>query len=310
MNRRDALLLAAFAALRPARAMSAPVPVLPFTMTEVAPGIHVRQGVHEEATVENQDGIANIGFIVGGAAIAVMDPGGSRADGERLRASIRSRTDLPIHYVVMTHLHPDHVFGAGAFAADKPVFVGHARMAGMLVQRGEFYRNSLADVLGIEEAGDYAKPNLFIEDTGTLDLGGRTLQLRAHPTAHTDNDLSILDETTGTLWMGDLLFVDRVPALDGSILGWLAQTKALRASPATHAVPGHGPAIVSWPEAAGPQERYLGGLVRDIRAIISHGGDIEQAVATVGLAERDRWVLFDDYNGRNVTSAFKELEWE
>jgi len=310
VNRRDALLLAAFAALRPARAMSAPVPVLPFTMTEVAPGIHVRQGVHEEATVENQDGIANIGFIVGGAAIAVMDPGGSRADGERLRASIRSRTDLPIHYVVMTHLHPDHVFGAGAFAADKPVFVGHARMAGMLVQRGEFYRNSLADVLGIEEAGDYAKPNLFIEDTGTLDLGGRTLQLRAHPTAHTDNDLSILDETTGTLWMGDLLFVDRVPALDGSILGWLAQTKALRASPATHAVPGHGPAIVSWPEAAGPQERYLGGLVRDIRAIISHGGDIEQAVATVGLAERNRWVLFDDYNGRNVTSAFKELEWE
>jgi len=310
VNRRDALLLAAFAALRPARAMSAPVPVLPFTMTEVAPGIHVRQGVHEEATVENQDGIANIGFIVGGAAVAVMDPGGSRADGERLRASIRSRTDLPIRYVVMTHLHPDHVFGAGAFAADKPVFVGHARMAGMLVQRGEFYRNSLADVLGIEEAGDYAKPNLFIEDTGTLDLGGRTLQLRAHPTAHTDNDLSILDETTGTLWMGDLLFVDRVPALDGSILGWLAQTKALRASPATHAVPGHGPAIVSWPEAAGPQERYLGGLVRDIRAIISHGGDIEQAVATVGLAERKRWVLFDDYNGRNVTSAFKELEWE
>lgn len=310
MNRRDALLLAAFAALRPARAMSAPVPVLPFTMTEVAPGIHVRQGVHEEATVENQDGIANIGFIVGGAAVAVMDPGGSRADGERLRASIGSRTDLPIRYVVMTHLHPDHVFGAGAFAADKPVFVGHARMAGMLVQRGEFYRNSLADVLGIEEAGDYAKPNLFIEDTGTLDLGGRTLQLRAHPTAHTDNDLSILDETTGTLWMGDLLFVDRVPALDGSILGWLAQTKALRASPATHAVPGHGPAIVSWPEAAGPQERYLGGLVRDIRAIISHGGDIEQAVATVGLAERKRWVLFDDYNGRNVTSAFKELEWE
>jgi len=310
VNRRDALLLAAFAALRPARAMSAPVPVLPFTMTEVAPGIHVRQGVHEEATVENQDGIANIGFIVGGAAVAVMDPGGSRADGERLRASIRSQTDLPIRYVVMTHLHPDHVFGAGAFAADKPVFVGHARMAGMLVQRGEFYRNSLADVLGIEEAGDYAKPNLFIEDTGTLDLGGRTLQLRAHPTAHTDNDLSILDGTTGTLWMGDLLFVDRVPALDGSILGWLAQTKALRASPATHAVPGHGPAIVSWPEAAGPQERYLGGLVRDIRAIISHGGDIEQAVATVGLAERDRWVLFDDYNGRNVTSAFKELEWE
>ena len=310
MNRRDALLLATFAALRPTRVRSAPIPVLPFSVTEVAPGIHVRPGVHEDATVENQDGIANIGFIVGDAAVAVMDPGGSRADGERLRASIRQRTDLPIRYVVMTHLHPDHVFGAGAFAADKPVYVGHARMEGMLVQRGEFYRNSLADLLGIEEAGDYAKPNLFVAGDATLDLGGRWLRLHAHPTAHTDNDLSILDEATGTLWLGDLLFVDRVPALDGSILGWLAQTAELRALPAMQAVPGHGPALVPWPAAAAAQERYLGGVVRDIRAIIAHGGDIEQAVATVGLAERDRWLLFDDYNGRNVTSAFKELEWE
>ncbi len=310
MNRRDALLLATFAALRPARVLAAPVPVLPFAMMEVAPGIHVRPGVHEDATVENQDGIANIGFIVGNTAVAVMDPGGSRADGERLRASIRQRTGLPIRYVVMTHMHPDHVFGAIAFAEDKPVFVGHARMEGMLVQRGEFYRNSLADLLGIEEAGDYAKPNLFVADDATLDLGGRSLRLHAHPTAHTDNDLSILDEATGTLWLGDLLFVDRVPALDGSILGWLGQTTALRASPAMHAVPGHGPALVEWPSAAAAQERYLGGIVRDIRAIIAHGGDIEQAVATVGLAERDHWLLFDDYNGRNVTSAFKELEWE
>ncbi len=310
MRRRDALLLATLAALRPNRGISASAPAAPFTMTEVAPGIHVRRGVHEEASVANQDGIANIGFVIGGTGVAVLDPGGSRADGERLRASIRKRTDLPIRYIVMTHLHPDHVFGAIAFAEDKPVFVGHAHMAGMLVQRGEFYRNSLADVLGIEEAGDYAKPDLLIEDAMTLDLGGRSLRLQAHPTAHTDNDLSILDETTGTLWLGDLLFVDRVPALDGSILGWLAQTKALRNSPATRAVPGHGPVVVPWPAAALPQERYLGGLVRDIRAIISHGGDIEQAVATVGLAERDDWALFDDYNGRNVTSAFKELEWE
>ena len=311
MRRRDTLLLAAIAALRPAYALSAaPAPAMPFAVEEVAPGIHVRQGVHEEATPANQDGIANIGFVVGTEAVAVLDPGGSRADGERLRASVRERTSLPIRYVVMTHLHPDHVFGAVAFADDSPVFVGHARMAAMLVQRGEFYRNALADALGIDEAGDYAKPDLLVSDTAAIDLGRRRLRLRAHPTAHTDNDLSILDEQTGTLWLGDLLFVDRVPALDGSVLGWLGETKALRDAPAKRAVPGHGPAIVDWPGAAAPQERYLGGLVRDIRAIISHGGDIDKAVATVGQGERANWALFDDYNGRNVTGAFKELEWE
>lgn len=311
MRRRDALLLVTAAALRPFRASAVPAFAMPApAMTEVAAGSFVRPGVHEEATVTNQDGIANIGFIIGGNAVAVIDPGGSLADGERLRAAIRSRTDLPIRYVIMTHLHPDHVFGAVAFVDDKPAFVGHARMAGMLVQRGEFYRNALVDVLGLEEAGDYAKPTLLVQDTAALDLGGRILRLRAHATAHTDNDLSVLDEATGTLWLGDLLFVDRVPALDGSILGWLAAVAALRSVPAVRAVPGHGPAAVAWPGAAAAQDRYLGGLVRDIRACIAHGGDIEQAVATIGQAERDRWLLFDDYNGRNVTSAFKELEWE
>ncbi len=304
MKRRDALLLA-LAAASPVHA--APVAHI---IHEVAPGIWVRQGVHEEATVANQDGIANIGFIIGHDAVAVMDPGGSLADGLGLRAALRARTDLPIRWVVMTHLHPDHVFGAEAFADDNPTFVGHARMAGMLVQRGEFYRNALADALGIEAAGDYAKPGLLVSDTVELDLGGRTLHVRAHPTAHTDNDLSVLDPQTGTLWLGDLLFVDRVPAVDGSILGWLQQTAALRSVPAHRAVPGHGPVAVPWPAAADPQERYLGGIVRDIRAMIRRGGDIETAVATVGQSERSNWLLFDDYNGRNVTIAFKELEWE
>lgn len=312
MNRRHLLLLAAAASLAaPARAA---LP-LAFTTTEIQPGIHVRQGAMAEATAENQDAIANIGFIVGDRSVAVIDPGGSRADGAALRKRIHEVTDRPISHVVMSHFHPDHVFGAvafmpGAFAPDRPVFVGHARMPAEQASRGAFYRRGLADLLGAEAAGDYVRPDLLVQDTADIDLGGRVLHVRAHATAHTDNDLSVFDEATGTLWAADLLFVDRVPALDGSILGWLSVMQSLRAVPALMAVPGHGPPGVPWPAALAPQERYLSGLVRDIRAIIRRGGDIEQAVATVGLTERGNWALFDDYNGRNVTSAFKELEWE
>jgi glyoxylase-like metal-dependent hydrolase (beta-lactamase superfamily II) len=136
------------------------------------------------------------------------------------------------------------------------------------------------------------------------------LVLQAHRTAHTDNDLTILDQTTRTLWTGDLLFVDRVPSLDGSIIGWLAVIQTLRALPAQRAVPGHGPVSVLWPDALALEEAYLSLIARDVRAIIARGGNIEDAVATVGASERDNWKLFDDYNGRNVTAAFKELEWE
>ena len=283
---------------------------LPFAVTEVAPGIFVRQGVHQDATPENDDAIANIGFIVGRDAVAVIDPGGSLDDGERLRTTVQVKTDRPIRYVVMTHAHPDHIFGGVAFLPDHPVFVGHARLAGVLVERGEYYRKRLVEILGRDRAGDYEMPTLLVADAAQLDLGGRVLELQAHGAAHTDNDLTILDRQTGTLWAADLLFVDRIPAIDGSLTGWLKELGALKALPATRAVPGHGPPVVPWPAAAADEERYFNTLASEIRALLAKGGDIETAVAKVGLGERGNWQLFDDYNGRNVTVAFKELEWE
>ena len=315
MERRHVLLLlAGTTLLSSSLARAATLPAAgapkPFVMREVAPGIHVRHGVHEDATANNDDAIANIGFVIGDDSVAVIDPGGSRTDGERLRASILAVTDKPIRYVVLSHMHPDHVFGAAAFEADRPKVVAHHRMSLILADRGEFYRAQLAAILGRDEAGDYAGPDILVKDLSTIDLGNRLLDLRAHGTAHTDNDLSIVDRSTGTLWAADLLFVERIPAIDGSILGWLKEMQVLKTIAANRVVPGHGPVALPWPAAAEDQERYLTTLVREIRAIIARGGDIETAVATVGASEADRWVLFDDYNGRNVTSSFKELEWE
>jgi quinoprotein relay system zinc metallohydrolase 2 len=278
--------------------------------TQVAPGIYVRQGVHQDATPENDDEIANIGFIVGRDAVMVIDPGGSFEDGMRLRAAIRATTDRPIRYVVFSHVHPDHIFGAGAFVADKPVFVGHAGLPAALAARGDFYQHELARMLGEARAGAWEMPTRLVRDTTELDLGDRKLVLTAHGVAHTDNDLSVLDPQTATLWAADLLFVDRIPSIDGSLLGWLNELAKMQALPATQAVPGHGPVLVPWPAGMADEERYLETLARETRALIARGGDIEIAVVTVGQGERDRWKLFDDYHGHNVTEAFKELEWE
>jgi quinoprotein relay system zinc metallohydrolase 2 len=308
LTRRRALRLAASLPLALARPAHAAVPLWP--MSEVAPGVFVRRGVDEDASADNQNAIANTGFIVGDRAVAVIDPGGSRADGERLAASVHEATDKPARFVILTHVHPDHVFGCAAFADAGATVVGHARLPAALAERGAYYRNRLAALLGEEGAGDYLVPRQLIADRGVLDLGNRVLSLQAHPAAHSDTDLSIFDETTATLWAGDLLFVGRVPSLDGSLTGWLRELAALRALPASRAVPGHGPPFVPWPDGAGDEERYLRTLVREIRAMIAKGEDIDAAVETVGLSERDRWRLFDDYNGHNVTVAFKELEWE
>ncbi len=153
-------------------------------------------------------------------------------------------------------------------------------------------------------------PTLLVDKKRDIDLGGRVLTLTAHSIAHTDNDLSVLDAQTATLLASDLLFVRRVPSLDGSLRGWLKELQTLKATPARHAVLGHGPSGVDWPVAAMDLERYLTVLLTETRAAIARDTPIEEAVKVVGQSEQGRWTLFDDYHSRNVTQAFKELEWE
>jgi len=309
-GRRQALMGGLCLCCLPAALRSAAAAAGSTEMQEVARGIHIRRGVDQDASAGNGDAIANIGFIIGRKAVLVWDPGGSLADGERLRAAVRQRTDLPIRYVVMSHVHPDHVFGAGAFLSEHPVFVGHARLPEALRQRGEYYRRELEGILGPGRAGPVVMPSMVVQDHAELDLGGRTVALTAHAAAHTDNDLSLLDGETGCLLAGDLLFVRRIPSLDGSLTGWLEELKALEKLPAPRAVPGHGPAITDWPAAAADQQRYLHVLLSETRRAIAQGMDIAAAVASVAASERGKWTLYEDYNGHNVTEAYKELEWE
>jgi quinoprotein relay system zinc metallohydrolase 2 len=295
---------------RGAESEQAPLSITTGSITEVSSGIFFRRGADEEASAANEGAIANIGFIVGRKAVAVFDPGGSLTDGRRLRAAVRAATRLPVRYVILSHGHPDHIFGAAAFQSKGIEFVGHHRLPAMLTQRGEYYRKRLAAVVGTERAGTVVVPTVLVRDRTELDLGGRTLALTAHPVAHTDTDLTALDLQTGTLLASDLLFLERVPSLDGSLRGWLEVLATLKTLPARHAVPGHGPTGVDWPGGAADLERYLGVLVRETREALLKGVPIEEAVNVVGPSERGKWALFDDYHGRNVTQAFKELEWE
>jgi quinoprotein relay system zinc metallohydrolase 2 len=282
----------------------------PFGLVQVAPGLHIRRGVDEDARRDNQDAIANIGFIEGRDAILVTDPGGCLADGDALRAAIRGLSDKPIRYVLLSHIHPDHIFGAGAFRQDNPVFVGHANLPQALAARGAFYQSHLDDVLGHGQAGPLVQPALTVATTHEIDLGDRRLTLTAHPPAHTSTDVSLFDHATSTLLPADLLFVGRVPSLDGSLHGWLAELTALAASGAARAIPGHGPVSVDFTAAAAPLIRYLTALRDQTRAAIAAGIGIAAASNTVARSERAAWKLFDDYNARNVTEAYKELEWE
>jgi quinoprotein relay system zinc metallohydrolase 2 len=278
---------------------------------EIAPGNYVHYGTHEERTRANLGDQANIGFVVGERCVAVIDTGGSLALGVALREAIRRVTPLPVCYVVLTHVHPDHFFGAAAFLADSAQFVGHAELPRALAARGKFYRSTLQRDLGDLAAGsEVVPPTLLVSDRLTLELGGRRLAVRAWPVAHTDNDLTVYDEQTATLWVSDLLFIDHTPVVDGSILGFVKVMESLAAMPARQYVSGHGRSPLPWPQVLGPQQRYLTRLVEETRQALRAKKTIQDAVEEVGYAEAGSWVNFDLFHRRNVTATYTELEWE
>lgn len=282
-----------------------------FLMREAAPGVFVHEGAQQELTAENGGDIANIGFIIGEKCVAVVDSGTTPALGESLKKAVRGKTDLPICYVINTHVHPDHLFGNSAFKSDETQFVGHAKLPTALAVRGGTYVSLLArEVRSAIAADQIVAPSLLVQDAMKLDLGGRIVHLKAWPTAHTDHDLTVFDQNTRTLFTGDLLFVKRTPSVDGSIIGWLSAIKKLKAIPADKVVPGHGRIEGSWQDALARQERYLAVLVEEVRAAIKGGATIQEAVAKVGVSERDNWLLFDTNHKRNVTTVYAELEWE
>ena len=285
-------------------------PNAPLDVREVATGVFVHFGVNALMTAENQGATANVGFVVGDDAVAVIDTGGSLREGRRLLAAIRNVTVKPVRYVINTHAHPDHVFGNAAFLGAATIFIGHHNLPRALALRGSYYLDGFRRSMGSMLDGvELIAPQRVVETEMTLDLGNRALKLRAWATAHSDSDLTVLDETTGTLFAGDLAFLQHVPVIDGSLRGWLTAIEALAEIEAKRAVPGHGP-MAEWPAALADERRYLQRMAQDVRGMIKSGIPIAQAAATAGIAEKSRWELFEEYNARNATAAFAELEWE
>lgn len=291
-----------------------------FAIENLGNGIYVHHGVHVDIDDGYHGDICNASFVVGSRGVAVIDTGGSLKVGTQLREAISKVTPLPVIYVINTHVHPDHIYGNAAFLPrnpkeEKPEFVGHEKLANAMELRKEQYAKLNTKLLGDDANGsELVKPTISVKvkqtPSANLDLGGRTLTLTAHPVAHTNTDLSVMDSKTSTLFTGDLLFVERTPVLEGDIKGFINEIEQLKNSQPKQVVPGHGFVPKDWLTALNNEQRYLNILLTEIRASIKKGESMESAMNTVAVTEKDKWLLFEISNRRNVNTIYPALEWE
>ncbi|WOC78067.1 quinoprotein relay system zinc metallohydrolase 1 [Stutzerimonas frequens] len=243
---------------------------------QIADDVWLLEGSTDNFDKANGGNIVNTGFIVTDAGVVVIDSGPSRRYGEAMRAAIASVTDRPVIKLLLTHHHPDHVLGNQAFT-DVPI----AALAGtteLLREQG----NAMAENM-YRLVGDWMRGTEVVLPTetlapGTLEIGGRALRLLALR-GHTGADLAILDERSGVLFAGDILFYQRAlttpnsPGLDV----WLEDLDTLEALPWKRLVAGHGPVA----DDAAPflqMRDYLGWLDGLLREAANGGADMNEVI--------------------------------
>lgn len=304
------------------------------SLVDMGGGLYLHPGASGPATRENRGEIANLGVIIGAEAVAVIDAGASRAQGEALFAAIRGLTDRPIRHLILTHMHPDHVFGASPLREAGADIIAHPAFTPALSQRAGAYMEGYASQFAAQDMlGTRLLPaDRAVDAPELLALGpGHSLRISPVPTAHTDNDLTVLHVESGTLFAGDLVFGGLLPSLDGSVTGWLNWLEGEQPD-LRRLVPGHGPAPLDWPEGADPTRAYLTLLRDTMRAAIAQGQPMSRAI-DMPLPDDwfpddwppenrppenrppenwppENWAGAEEIHPRNAAAAYKELEWE
>ena len=216
------------------------------------------------------EGDPNSGVIIGDKFIMVSDATATPAMAQDLIARIRTVSDKPIKYVLLTHYHAVRVLGASAYLAEGATeVIASQGTYELIVERGaqdmqsemERFPRLFHDAESVPGltwptmviAG--GNPASLVTDTAgrvrgevpgklVLDLGGVKVQVWHPGPGHTRGDTIAWVETEKVLFSGDLVEYEAgVYTGDAQLEEWPATLEALRALKAEAIVPGRGEAM-------------------------------------------------------------------
>lgn len=273
---------------------------------ELAPGVYVVEGANADFEPANGCNIINTGFIVGSEGVLVVNTGPSRLYGEQLRALIARTTPKPVSQVLHLNLHPDYFLGNQAFA-DVPRLATPATLDGMRAE-AKAYEDNLYRVCGDWMKGTEALlPDRTLPTPAALSLAGRRLELRELK-GHTASDLVLIDQASGVMFAGGLVFVDRVPTTPHAKLGdWLASLDALQPLRVETMVPSHGPVVG---DARGIEQTraYLRWIDGSFSQAAQRGWDLNEVLRQPVPADFRGWAAFATEYTRNVVHLYPAYE--
>ncbi len=287
---------------------------VPMEAREVAPGVWYVVGQAGMISTANQGFNSNAAFVVTGAGVVVFDALGTPSLGRRLLELIRGVTDQPIRRIVVSHYHSDHFYGLQALIGPGVDVWAHEAVrdylatpapADRLLER----RGSLAP--WVDARTRIVPPDRYVGAEARFTLGGMTFHLLHAGPAHTPEDLMMLVEPSGVLFVGDLMFTGRIPFVaDADVTAWIrAIDRVLRMNPRI-VVGGHGPASNNAVDDLSLTRDYLVFLKEKVAAAFEEGLDFEAAYAQIDWSRFSRLPAFEVANRRNAYQTYLNVERE
>lgn len=225
----------------------------------------------------------NIGLILGDGEALVIDTRSTYGQAREIVAHVRELTPFPVTVVVDTHGHFDHAFGNAIF---RPATIwGQAGCVPFMERTGEARKAPIA-ADEPDLAGELAEivvdpPDRTFDQTATVEVGGRPVELRFLGRAHTDHDAIVTVPGTGVVFGGDIVEQGNVPFYgDAYPFDWPATAAALAALVAPGdgiLVPGHGDP--GGRDFADAQARSIAALTDLARRVAADELSLDDAVA-------------------------------
>jgi glyoxylase-like metal-dependent hydrolase (beta-lactamase superfamily II) len=271
----------------------------------------------EHAWAYTAEGDPNTGVVIGDDAVLVVDTQATPAMAQDVIRHIRTVTDKPIRYVVLSHYHAVRVLGASAYGAEH--IIASEETLALIRERGEQDKASeigrfprlFRDVDSIPVGLTW--PNITFRSDMTLWLGKVEVRISHPGRGHTAGDTIVWLPQERTLFSGDLVEFNATPyAGDAYFQDWPDTLDKLAALDPLQLVPGRGEALRGREQVqaglSGTRE-FVQELFQAVRGAAASVADLRQIYREVydRLAPRyGQWVIFDHCMPFDVSRAYDE----
>ena len=280
----------------------------------VVPQVYYVQGVSELGSSANQNFISNAAFVVTPAGVVVIDALGSPELARRLLAEIGKVTKKPIHTVVLTHYHADHIYGLQVFKDSGARIVAHAAAREYLTSdtarlRLEASRQDLWP--WVDDTTRLVPADEWLTQDKTLTVGGVRFDIQPVGPSHTAEDLVVYLPQQKVLFAGDLVFRNRIPFVgQADSRHWIEAMQSLLKFDTHWVVPGHGP-ISNDPKADMTLTRDYLLYLREVMGRAARDMEpFESAYANADWSKFEKMPLFKSANRMNAYNTYLLMEQE